>query len=331
MTVSTDGNEGADNSSANNDEEEQEQEDGITIVSTGVASNFGALSSLSSREGDDEIHCDKSQLHEEEEEERQLLLSSIITTEPRGANTSSPYPPAWQHHHLPGASSILSLSTTESMYQVEAQEQAHAASNASLANAKLLESSIAMSVSSADSSDDNGLLSLDPSSVRSSQLGQLPSVASQERSNHSGVPGSNLPPIETTRHASEIMQIENNQESQSMTSRDDSNGSEVPEWFASIETEQNWEIWRSEMLDVLAILGEHGDQEDFVVDQAAVDPDWLLAALLSQQPDLLVLMQNRQQVESRNTFWKKVAAVVASAVVPVIAVAMVAGNRRLRV
>mmetsp|Transcript_1086 Transcript_1086/g.2114 ORF Transcript_1086/g.2114 Transcript_1086/m.2114 type:complete len:148 (+) Transcript_1086:512-955(+) len=122
--------------------------------------------------------------------------------------------------------------------------------------------------------------------------------------------------------------------SQNQDSHLDGDENAVPEWFAAIQTDQDWESWRNDMLQVLAVLGEEeGLAIDYsTVDPTSVDPDLLLAALLSQQEDFMLAREaNRRQESSKNSdsqsFWKGVAAVVASAVVPV-TLAVIAGRRR---
>ena len=287
-----------------------EDEDGITIVSSAATSNLGVLSSVGSVN-------DIAESQFTESEENQILLSGeqshLSISSVDSEESHSHFPPHWQSHLAAGASSVLSLTTTESEYEhVEEQgadfpnrqEQEHSTHQG---NGDISDLSSSASTLGQDS------LSLDPSSVPSSQLSQLPSIVRRTSS-------SSLQSLSSSHN-----QMDHDQ---------------APHWFQSIDTDQDWETWRDDMLQVLsAFTGDSTDEEDgealFALTEAQragdVDPDWLLAAVLSLQPDLLTPKVEAKKSGSRKHFWAGVAAVVASAVVPV-AVAMVAGTRpRVRV
>merc|ERR1712226_294215 len=308
-------------------ENEGESEDGLTIVSSAASNDYHDVESIaSSHDGLGRGVIDSGN------EPGQLLISSANTSPPSPSlvESSSPYPALWQQQHA-GAHSVLSMSTADS------EEGNLSSLTDGSFGESMMGSSATSSVCSTNMSDTNSssgeLLSLAPSSVPSSELGTLPSVLSRQVSMSSSSSSSSLIDQEktATRTQPQIIRDDDLQQQDCSypTSRDDS----IPEWFSAIETEQDWETWRNEMIEVLAVLGELQDSS-LVSDPSSVDPDLLLAALLSQQEDLLDVSSRPRQSKARcqNGFWKGITALVAaSALVPAVALALVAAAGRRRV
>lgn len=243
---------------------EEVEGDAITIVSS-EESNYGVSSFERIDDGDTT-------------EEGHLLLASVDTS---NENVAESTPSPWRSL---GGSSVLSMSTADS----EEEENIISLSDIS-------EDESAMSVNVSTTQDESGslaeFLSLEASSVPSSQLGQLPSVVS--------------------RTSADDMSTGRDNSSAAESCGDDC----IPEWFAAVETDQDWESWRNEMLQVLAVLSENGEQDFSSLDPSTVDTDLLLAALISQQEELG--NENQRAKQQHRGFWGGMGAFLASAALPV--------------